>query len=72
MKRAELKATIVEWANAIGANEALARLVRQKISPSMAEKLIRGRYPSEPIEIVRDVLLRELAKDGFVLTDEAV
>jgi hypothetical protein len=71
MKRTKLTALVAEWAKQVGKSEALTRLIQKNISSSMAEKLVAGRYSSEPIATIRMILLKEMARDGFVLQDEA-
>ena len=62
---------IVQWAKKIGANEAKARIVRRGISGSAADKLIAGTYGFEPRGGNATVIIEEMAKDGFRLTNEA-
>lgn len=57
------------WANKIGYEKALGRLVSRRVSTRAAERLCAGEYPSEP-KSLRTVLLDEMAKDGFTLSDE--
>lgn len=72
MKKRLIRNTVVKWAKKIGHGKAFGRLTETEVvSPSMAEKLIDGRYPNEPIGDARSVILKALAQDGFViLADE--
>lgn len=71
MKQKDLRKTVIEWAKSVGEREAHTRLVNRMISPSTTEKLIAGRYPSEPNDLYRSILLEEMAKDGFTLAGKA-
>jgi len=70
MANKDLKTTVIKWAKKIGKHVAYSRLVLREVSPSTTDKLIAGRYVSEPETWVRDVLLDEMAKDGFSLAGE--
>lgn len=59
------------WAQNIGAHEAKKRLIVRDLSPTAADKMVRGNYPSTPNPLTTGVLLDEMAKDGFVLDPEA-
>jgi len=58
-----------KWALKIGTHEARKRLVLRDISPTTAEKMVTGTYPSTPTPLTARILLEETAKDGFTLAD---
>lgn len=72
MDQRDLKQAVIEWSDKIGAHKARARLAERKLSTSLIDKLLGGRYPSTLKPLYAEVLAQEMAKDGFVLTDEAV
>lgn len=47
------------------------RLIKRKLSISTAEKICSGRYGAELRSYNAEALLKEMAKDGFVLADDA-
>ena len=61
-----LKNDIVKWATHIGRKAAMKRLmVDVDLSPSMAERLVKGIYESNPhVDTVAKIRV-ELSKDGF-------
>lgn len=67
MNGKRLHRTALRWAEKISRSEALARLIARKFSPSLAEKLISGRYDSELSDLYSSILIEEMAKDGIVL-----
>jgi hypothetical protein len=58
------------WVQKIGRSEAKKRLSDRKISLATADKIVRNDYPSTPGELITEILLEEMAKDGFSLADE--
>jgi hypothetical protein len=55
------------WVQKVGANVAVARLISGGLSISTAEKICADRYPSTLRDKLCEVLLAEMAKDGFEL-----
>ncbi len=53
------------WVGKIGNKQALRRLVIQGVSPVTSDKIVHGRYPSNPRDLLAKVLLKEAAKDGI-------
>ncbi len=67
-----LKSTIVKWGEFLGKETVLSRLIlTRKVSVSTAEQLLGGRYVSRPRGKLRTILIGEMTRDGFSLTDEA-
>lgn len=66
----DLKSMVLLWAEHVGPHKAHARLVNCKLSSSLVQKLISGKYKSQPNALVSSVLRREMAKDGFRLAGE--
>lgn len=61
---------ISKWAKHVGRGPAIGRLIERGVNVSVAEKLCTGRYKSEPRDLLANVLLDEMAKDGFRLASE--
>lgn len=53
------------WSKKIGRKEAKKRLVARDVQAVTADKLCRGKYDSDPREWLAEILLEEMAKDGF-------
>jgi predicted membrane GTPase involved in stress response len=72
MKSKALKQKTYNWAQAIGMNKAIARLIERNVGVRTASRLARNQYDSEPRGMLASILMEEMRKDGFVLSDEAV
>lgn len=70
MKKQKLNKLAVKWAEKIGRNKALSRLIEKNFSASLADKIISDRYSSELHDMYASVLIQEMKKDGISLTDE--
>jgi hypothetical protein len=67
-----IKQLVVRWKDAIGFRAAKIRLLSARVGDSTADQLLRGNYGPEPGDMLRGILLDEMAKDGFTLAgDEA-
>lgn len=67
----DLKKKVTEWVAKIGPKEAIKRLINADISVHVAQKLVAGSYDREPSFNKAQAILREMAKDGFRLTDDS-
>lgn len=70
-----LKRVVQKWANKVGKNEAIMRLIDPRgpdLSVSVATKMVAGKYSPEPSFEKGQAILKEIAKDGFTLKDEEV
>lgn len=65
-----IKNMVNDWAKAIGYSVAIRRLVLRNLGVSTAEHLCHGRYRATPREMLAQVLMEEMAKDGFVLPEK--
>lgn len=63
-----LKDTVKAWADHLGVEVAIGRLVTRRVSTRAAEMLCKGEYGPEP-KSLRTVLIDEMSKDGFVAKD---
>lgn len=73
MNGKRFKNEVVKWAKHVGRREAVKRLItagERGMSPSMAERLVKGTYQSEPHADTMDDIRIEMAKDGFSFGDE--
>ena len=70
MNSRTLKAEVVKWAKKIGRKEATRRLINTGLSPSMAERLVKGTYECEPHVDRADAIRTEISKDGFSSPNE--
>lgn len=64
---AVLKKVMKEWVEKIGPYEAMARLCKRGLGPTMVERLVAGTYDHEPRGANALALHEELAKDGLSL-----
>lgn len=64
----DVRKTVRAWAKAIGENAAMGRLVSRGMNPRTAQLLCFGEYGSKP-KAYRNMLIDEMSKDGFPLTD---
>ncbi len=60
MNTSDLKREVRLWAKRIKRREAIALLVKNKISASVAVKLVRGAYPSEPGPLLEDAIKKAM------------
>lgn len=68
MKRVISRELIREWAEGLGRAEATARVLDcLKCGPSKAEKIVAGRYPSEPSPLERKALAKLLGVEESTL-----
>jgi hypothetical protein len=67
MNNEELLRLIKRWGVSVGRDDAVKRLVAADIKPSLAEKLITGKYDKELGFNRAITILRELEQDGFLL-----
>lgn len=56
---------VPEWASSIGQTTAMRRLIDRGLGLSTADKMVHGRYGSTPKDVVAEILIDEMAKDGF-------
>lgn len=63
-EKADLKQQVQEWASRVGKPKARELLRQEKISPSMAVKLVRGCYPSDVGQLAGAAILRAMAKSA--------
>lgn len=63
----KLKQKTYEWAQAVGMNKAIARLIERDVGVRTASRLARNQYESEPRGMLANILKEEMAKDGFSL-----
>jgi len=67
-----IKQLVVRWKESIGFRQAKIRLLTARVGDTTADLLLRGKYAPEPGNMLRGILLDEMAKDGFTLAgDEA-
>lgn len=60
--------TVQEWADEIGVNLAIARLIQRDVGVRTASRLCKGQYDSKPRGMLENILKEELEKDGFSLS----
>jgi len=65
-----IKNMVKDWAEKIGHSDAIKRLVNRNLGVSTADHLCHGRYRATPREMLAQVLMEEMAKDGFVLPEK--
>lgn len=70
-RKDQITKLVKTWAEKIGHTEAIKRLVARNVAVSTADKLCAGRYESTPRDLLAQVLVEEMAKDGVSLADEA-
>jgi predicted methyltransferase MtxX (methanogen marker protein 4) len=66
MNNKELKKLIQQWAAEAGAHNVMATLIKRRLSISLVEKLVSGRYPGELRGASREVIENELKKAGVM------
>lgn len=66
-----VKKSFKKWVTKVGEPDAVHRLMKRGIGLSTVDQLMSERYDHEPRGTNRVAILEEMAKDGFVLTDEA-
>lgn len=57
---------VLEWVKKDEKHVVLAALVGRRISASMADQLVRGKYPQEPRGAIRTIIEEELTKAGIL------
>lgn len=63
----DLKDAVVEWAKAIGENQAIARLIFRDVGVRTASRLCKGQYDSTPRGMLANILREEIKKDGITV-----
>ena len=63
---------VSQWVKEVSPEVALNRLItKQLVKVATADKICSLRYTSVPRDKLANKLLKEMAKDGFVLADKA-
>jgi hypothetical protein len=58
-----LKKEVVKWGRRVGRKNAVRRLILLGMSATMAERLVRGNYSSNPHPDTADKIAEEMSKD---------
>lgn len=69
MSSENVKSLAVEWAKFVGSKCALKRLVALDLSPSLAQKLVAGKYGPDLSYDRATLVLKEMEKDGFQMSE---
>lgn len=59
------------WVSKVGRRDAMKRLIARGLALTTVDKLISLRYTSTPRDMLAEVLLEEMAKDGITVDPQA-